>query len=62
MLDNDNLQNDLNDIAQLLNNINYQKKEYEKSNSIVGYSNKSYHVQHSQPCTTHVASVRKTKF
>ena len=62
MLQNENLQNDLNDIVKLLNSINYPKKEYEKSSSIVADSNKSYHVQHSQPCTTHVASVRKTKF
>ena len=62
MLENENLQNDLNNIAKLLNSINYPKKEYEKSSSIVGYSNKSHHVQRSQSCTTHVASVRKTKF
>ena len=60
MLENENLQNYLNDIALLLNSINYPKKEYEKSSSIVGYSNKSYYVQHSESCTTHVASVRKT--
>ena len=58
----DNLQKTLDEVKELLNSINYPKKEYEKSSSIVADSNKSYHVQHSQPCTTHVASVRKTKF
>ena len=58
----DNLQKTLDEVKELLNSINYPKKEYEKSSSIVGYSNKSYHVQHSESCTTPVASVRKTKF
>ncbi len=57
-----NLQKTLDEVKELLNSINYPKKEYEKSSSIVADSNKSYHVQHSQPCTTNVASARKTKF
>ena len=57
----DTLQKTLNDIKELLNNINYPIKEYDKTLFTVGHNSMHYYVCDTKSGPEHLACHKETK-